>query len=197
MKKNNNRALALLSLKALFQADNNWYNFYQKNRDRLRPAIVENVLKILSCRHRVRGFDVYRCSNPKCGHAKVMPYSCNSRFCSTCGYKKTMQWIDTQMAILPHCSWQHMVFTLPAEYRPLFWKNRFLLNELSALAANVILEIAKEHGIRVGIFTALHTFGRALSPHVHMHLSVTLGGLTQDNKEWKSLRFYQKIVMQK
>ncbi len=101
------------------------------------------------------------------------------------------------MAILPHCSWQHMVFTLPAEYRPLFWKNRFLLNELSALAANVILEIAKEHGIRVGIFTALHTFGRALSPHVHIHLSVTLGGLTQDKKEWKSLRFYQKIVMQK
>jgi hypothetical protein len=51
MKTNNNRARALLSLKALFQADDNW-NFYQKNRDRLRPAIVENVLKILNCRHR-------------------------------------------------------------------------------------------------------------------------------------------------
>lgn len=197
MKRKNNDSRALFSLKALFKADQNWYRFYLKNCERLRPAIVENILKLLSCRHYVRGYDVYRCSNPTCGHTKIVAYSCHSRFCSTCGYKKTMQWIEEQMTILPHCPWQHMVFTLPKEYRPLFWTNRFLLNDLSRIAANLLQEIAQSKGINIGIFTALHTFGRTLSPHVHIHLSVTLGGLTMDNSEWKSIRFSKDILMKK
>ena len=181
-------------MKAFLQMDENWFKFHEKHQDKLRPAIVETILKILSCGHSIRGYDIYRCSNPACQHRKTVPYSCHGRFCSKCGFKKTRQWVERQMQILPHCSWQHMVFTLPKQCRELFWLNRELLNELSAIAANIIQAIAKEHGLLVGIFTALHTFGRDMKKHVHIHLSTTLGGLCLDDGTWKTLRFSHEEI---
>lgn len=87
-----------------------------------------------------------------------------------------------------------MVFTLPQQFRTLFWLNRELFNELSGIAAQIILDIAKAKGVRVGIFTALHSYGRDMKKHVHIHLSATLGGLTQDGQSWKTLRFAQKEI---
>lgn len=98
------------------------------------------------------------------------------------------------MTILPQCSWQHMVFTLPEQFRELFWLNRELFNELSGIAAGIIQDIAREKGLRVGIFTALHSFGRDMKQHVHIHLSSTLGGLTLDNETWKTISFSQKEI---
>ncbi|MFK0569557.1 transposase [Endozoicomonas sp.] len=39
--------------------------------------------------------------------------------------------------------------------------------------------MAGKKGIRSGIFTALHTFGRDLKWNTHVHLSVTTGGLAK------------------
>lgn len=196
MKKNNKNAKhePVSSIKEFLQQDGNWYRFYEKYKHQLRPAIIENILKIFSCGHSIRGYDIYCCSNRKCQHYKVVPYSCNGRFCSKCGYKQTRRWIDKQMQILPHCSWQHMVFTLPQQFRTLFWLNRELFNELSGIAAQIILDIAKEKGLRVGIFTALHSYGRDMKKHVHIHLSTTLGGLTQDGQTWKTLSFFHEEI---
>ena len=78
---------------------------------------------------------------------------------------------------------------MPSELWELFRYNRELLGCLSALAAKVILKLARKKGILPGIFTALHTFGRDLKWNVHVHLSVTRGGLANDNQHWKILFF--------
>ena len=45
------------------------------------------------------------------------------------------------------------------------------------------------------IFTALHTFGQDLKRNVHVHLSTTRTGLTEDLKKLKHIFFpYQKIM---
>ena len=36
----------------------------------MRPAIVDNVLKMLSCGLTVRGYAVFQCSNLECSHQK-------------------------------------------------------------------------------------------------------------------------------
>ena len=142
----------------------------------------------------VRGYKTYHCDNENCTHKKTVSFSCKSRFCPTCGKKATDIWINQQLTILPQTDWQHITLTLPDKLWPLFQKDRTLLNQLAKLAADVFMTIAKTHKINVAIFTAMHTFGRDLKWHVHIHLSVTMGGLSEDN-QWKAIRFSKKAVM--
>lgn len=82
---------------------------------------------------------------------------------------------------------------MPDSLWELFWLNRDLLDYISSIAANIIKEISARKGIAVGIFTALHTFGRDLKRNVHIHLSVTCGGLTRTGK-WKKLYFPSESI---
>lgn len=182
-------------IQSFFQTDNCWWNFHQAHGDTLRPAIVENMVKILSCGAMVRGYKTYDCSNDECSHTKQVSFSCKSRFCPTCGKKATDLWINKQRDTLPHTDWQHITLTVPGKLWPLFEQDRTLLDELPRIAANIFLRIAKKRNLKVGIFTAMHTFGRDLKWHVHIHLSVTLGGLSLDNARWQALRFAKRAVM--
>lgn len=182
-------------IKRLFQTGQLWWRFYQKHQDRLRPAIVENVIAMLSCGLLIRGYAAYACSNSACGHTKKVAFSCKSRFCPTCGKKATDQWIATQQAVLPQTQWQHITFTMPAQLWQLFKHNRPLLGQLSPLAAKTVQAVAGKKKCLPGIFTALHTFGRDLKWHVHIHLSVTLGGLSEDHSAWKRLYFPKALIM--
>ncbi len=182
-------------LKALFQKGEAWWRFYQKHKHRIRPAIVDNVIKMLSCGLTVRGYAVFQCISPKCTHQKKICFSCNSRFCPTCGKKLTDQWIEQQKAILPDTQWQHITFTMPSELWELFRYNRHLLGKPSALAAKVVMKLSGKKGVLPGIFTALHTFGRDLKWNVHVHLSITSGGLTDDKKAWKEIFFSKQVLM--
>ena len=84
---------------------------------------------------------------------------------------------------------------MPGILWDIFWLNRGLLNIITKLAADTILSFAKSKKLTVGIFTALHTFGQDLKKNVHVHLSTTRTGLTEDLKKLKHIFFpYQKIM---
>lgn len=91
--------------------------------------------------------------------------------------KATEQWIAEQEHILPACEWQHITFTMPDKLWSLFANNWTLLNPLFSCAANTLLKWAKKLGVEIGLFVALHTYGRQLNRHPHIHSSVTRGGL--------------------
>lgn len=94
---------------------------------------------------------------------------------------------------MPDCEHQHITFTMPSELWPIFDSNPELLNDLFSLAANTLLNWAKKMGLEVGIFGALHTYGRGLNWHPHIHLSVTRGGL-DENDNWQPIYFKKKHV---
>ena len=182
-------------IKRLFRCQQLWWRYFQKYQHTLRPAIIDNVIAMLSCGLIVRGYALFECSNSECHHSKKVAFSCKSRFCPTCGKKATDQWIATQQAVLPQTPWQHITFTMPSQLWQLFKLNRSLLGQLSPLAAKPLLTVAGQKNALPGIFTALHTFGRDLKWHVHIHLSVTLGGLTHDHRDWKKLYFPKAAIM--
>ncbi|QGP62055.1 transposase [Piscirickettsia salmonis] len=66
---------------------------------------------------------------------------------------------------------------------------RELLNIIFRTAANTLLETAKKKGLIIGIFAALHTFGRDLKWNVHVHISVTRGGYDEANDSWCEIYF--------
>jgi len=98
------------------------------------------------------------------------------------------------MDTLPKTAWQHITFTMPNTLWRLFDLNRHLLNELSALAALCVTSIAKSKSLLVGLFAALHTFGRDLKWNPHIHLSTTTGGINSKD-QWQSLWFKKKSLM--
>jgi len=80
-------------IQALLQKDNAWWNFYNKHSDSIRPAVLDNIVNMLSCGLMVRGYKTYRCSNNECSHTKKVSFGCKSRFCPTCGKKSTDEWV--------------------------------------------------------------------------------------------------------
>lgn len=84
-----------------------------------------------------------------------------------------------------------MIFTLPAELRPLWpWNFKKLADALFQAVRDtlfLLLEDPRHLGGRPGVIVALHTWGRSLVLHPHLHCLVTGGGLTQQGT-WKPVR---------
>jgi hypothetical protein len=186
---------AKITIKQILLSKQNWWNFYIKNHNKVRPSIVTNIVKLLSCRNVIRGHHEYMCSNKNCSHTKRIPHTCKSKACSSCGKKATETWIEKQNLLLPDTSWQHITFTMPSELWDFFWFNRKLLNRIGLIASNSIKTISEKKKVIPGIFIAIHTFGRDLKRNVHVHLSATTGGLSKDFTQWKNLFFNQSTLM--
>lgn len=184
-------------LRNIFIHNGNWWKLFLKHRDLIRLNIIVNVLKFLACKTHLLGYHIFTC--PKCNKSIKSPHSCKSRFCPSCGKKATDNWIKTQSNILPKTSWQHITFTMDALLWPIFQYNRYLLNKIPPLAANIILDKAKTMNFLPGIFLAIHTFGRQLPFNVHIHLSTTTAGLAlSDNlSSWSKNAFFYHLPIKR
>jgi hypothetical protein len=102
------------------------------------------------------------------------------------------RWLEERkLRILP-VHHLHVVFTLPAELRPVVLRNRRRLYALLFEAASQsLLELgwdAQRLGGLLGITAVLHTWTRDLSFHPHLHCVVTGGGISSDGKRWMRTR---------
>lgn len=163
-----------------------WSQFVATYKHWIRPVVFENVRKVLACRTPVLGCHIYRCMN--CGHVKLVPHSCKSRFCPTCGKHATDVWSNKLFNGLLEVPYHHLILTIPWQLRKLILMNRQAgLNLLCQSACSAISQWARDvKKMRMGIVLVIHTFGSDLKWHPHIHLIVTGGGLSLDGKRWLS-----------
>ena len=183
-----------ISLKVIFLDNGNWWNFFCLHADKLRPAIIKNVLKMLACQTALLGYHTYTC--PTCGFQKKVYHTCKSKFCSSCGKKATDRWMKEKFSNFPATKWQHITFTLPSELWNFFWFNRKLIGMIPPLAAGIILAIAEKKLALPAIYLAIHTFGRDLKRNLHFHLTTTNGGINiYNHNEWiKGIFYYHETI---
>jgi hypothetical protein len=74
-------------------------------------VVFENVRKVLACRTPVLGCHVWECDD--CGHVKLMPHSCKSRLCPTCGKHATDVWADRVLNALLDVPYHHLTGSCP------------------------------------------------------------------------------------
>jgi len=167
---------------ALFAA--HWDAFVRSTRQWIRPVVFETVRKIIACRTPALGCHLYAC--PKCQRLEVVPHSCKSRFCPSCGKHATDRWAANVLNDLLDVPYHHLVLAVPAHLRSVLSFNRpATLNLLFQAAISALSQWAREqHGMRLGIVAVLHTFGSDLKWHPHLHLLVTEGGLSLDASRW-------------
>ncbi|MEZ6878807.1 transposase [Enterobacter sp. KBR-315C3_2022] len=180
--------------KLLFQHDDGWNHYLDKLGYSLSDWTKLAVERMLACGTCAMGVRRYCCPSPDCTHPRFFCQTCKSKACSSCGLKATEQWIAEQQHILPDCDWQHITFNMPHLLWPFFNNNWPLLNDLFRCATRAMLRWARQQGIEVGIFCALHIYGRQLNQHPHIHVSVTRGGLDIKHGTWRQLFFKKKEV---
>jgi ribosomal protein L32 len=142
---------------------------------------------IVSCRTAALGGHSEVC--PKCGEIKISYNSCRNRHCPKCQTYRKEKWIEERAADLLNLGYYHAVFTVPSELNSLFYHNqKTAYGLLFRCAWETVREFAanRRHlGAATGATCVLHTWGRRLQYHPHVHMIIPSGGLTEYGT-WKS-----------
>ena len=142
---------------------------------------------IRHCGTSVMGSHTLAC--PEGHFEQVQHHACRHRSCPRCAGRPRQLWIDAQLDRLLPCAHVHIVFTLPHVLLPLWTFNRTAMaGLLFDCVRDCLLNLMgdpKRLGVRPGLLMALHTWGRNLSQHPHIHCLLSAGGIDV-NGQWKS-----------
>lgn len=163
------------TLRGIFQT-----HFEAYSREHKLPAYVHRAAYwIAHCRTADLGGHVRRCPE---GHVERAFYnSCHQRGCPQCQALATERWLERQRARLIACAHHHLIFTIPHELNALWcWNRAAMANLLFATVRAVLFELLEDPkylGAMPAFISALHTWGRSLSLHPHIHVLIADGGL--------------------
>jgi len=140
------------------------------------------------CREGSLGYNCARCDG--CHHQQWYASSCGDRHCPNCLGPRQAQWSEQVCERLPDCPHFHVVFTVPRELHGFFEANyRIAAGELFGAAAET-LQLFQRNNWRMegGFLAVLHTWGRALNWHPHLHVLVSAGGRDCLTGKWRQAR---------
>lgn len=162
------------TIKQIFQK--HWPDYLAKHPE-VPDYVIESVEKMFNCRDPEKlGYTKVACSDhPEC--YTVIPHSCKSRFCNACGKVATDNWLSKACADFPNVRYVHVTFTVPSELRELFLTQPETRKILFEITSQIVLGWCKDRGWKPAITAVLHTFGRDLKFHPHLHMLVSAGGL--------------------
>lgn len=140
-----------------------------------------------TCRTKALGIHVRRC--PKGHYTGFWFNSCQHRSCPQCCWTGIVRWLRRRARWTLPCPHHHAIFTLPHVLLDLWRYNRKPMNDLlfSVVRSCLFefLEDPRHLGAKPGVLAVLHTWGRTLSLHPHIHCLVTAGGLDEQGR-WKA-----------
>ncbi len=149
------------------------------------PGHIKALWDIATCRSGVKGGRLVKCN--KCGHTDYVYHSCCNRSCPQCYAAKSQIWLEKRKSELLDVPYFHLVFTLPQQIRPLVRSNQkvmyTILFKAAVYALNKLAADKRYLGGQMGIIAVLHTWGRALNYHPHLHCLVPGIGLSKDKQE--------------
>jgi transposase-like protein len=153
-----------------------WDTFKLHFSHLLRPAIIENVEKMIKCRNLRYGYLFFEC--PSCDNYHLQGLSCHSRFCPSCNQTYRLQRTLAIQSKLMDCPHRHFVFSIAKEMRKYFWMYRGLFDILFQTVNEALhLSIRKTKDDikldrRLGIISFLHSYGRDMKTNPHIHALV-------------------------
>ena len=171
-----------LELADIVRADGDAY----RRTHRLAPVQSRALRAIATCRTAARGGHRETCD--RCGAVRVSYNSCRNRHCPKCQTLTKERWLAARKADLLPIPYFHVVFTLPHDLNALAQGNpRVIYALLFRAAADTLLTVGRDPrhlGGTIGITAILHTWGQALTQHLHLHCLVTGGALAADGAQW-------------
>jgi hypothetical protein len=167
-----------------------WPDFARRHATRLAAAHHRAVRAVMACRTPALGGQLWSCSC-RHHHPHYVYHSCNHRSCPRCGALDGRKWAATQEArLLPGVPYFLVTLTLPDALRGVCRKYPAVLYDLLLRQApGAFQDLCRTKLCGLPGFTAvLHTWGRQLQHHPHVHLVVPAVVLAPD----RSLRHPRK-----
>jgi hypothetical protein len=157
--------------------------YLQAFGDTILPSHRQALRDIVRCRTPALGGEVYRCNH--CAQFHYAYHSCANRHCPKCRTAHSRTWLQKRQHEMLPVPYFHVIFTLPAELRPIVRSHqKALYSILMQAGARSLIKLAADPryvGGRIGVLAALHTWGRDLSYHPHLHCLVPAGGVGDDD----------------
>jgi Putative transposase/Transposase zinc-binding domain len=159
-----------------------------ESKHSLSPQQKRVLTDIGQCRTAVLGGHLDKCND--CGYERPSYNSCRNRHCPKCQALAQEKWIADQQQRMLDVKHFHVVFTLPAELRPLAaFAKESVFAALFQAASSTLLEFGERRlSATIGATLVLHTWTRDLRFHPHVHAIVTGGGLSLDGTQWCPIR---------
>ena len=164
--------------------------YRQKYTDQILPSYWQAMRAMEQCRTEVLGGQVYSC--PDCIEVQYRYHSCRNRHCPKCQNDKAQEWLEAQQDLLLPVPYFMLTFTLPAALNEIVRSHQNLLYNLlfrvSAAATQHLAQDPRFVGGQIGLVGILHTWGRNLAYHPHLHYLVTAGSLATGTHTWLPAR---------
>jgi hypothetical protein len=161
-----------------------------KYGDKMLPSHRKAMRDIERCRTAELGGHVYSCE--ECEQTQYQYHSCRNRHCPKCQNDKAQQWLEKQQDLLLATPYFMLTFTLPDELRRSVRSHQTLFYDLlfrtSAAATQQLGQDARFVGGQMAMVGVLHTWGRNLAYHPHLHYVIPAGGLAPDGQTWLPAR---------
>jgi hypothetical protein len=157
--------------------------------EKMLPSHRQAMHAIERCRTPALGGHIYTC--PACKETQYLYHSCRNRHCPKCQQNKAQRWLHKQQDQLLPVPYFLLTFTLPAELRRVARSHqRRIYGLLFRTSADAVQYLAGDErfvGAQMGMVGVLHTWGRNLCYHPHVHYLIPGGGWTSDGT-WKPSR---------
>ncbi len=156
------------------------------------PANHRKVIKaITNCRSNHYGATIYCCE--QCGKMHILHRSCGNRHCPHCQHHKSRQWLNKQLKRQMPGHHFMITFTVPQQIRRFIRSHqRLCYAALFRASSDTIKTLANDPkyiGADLpGFFGVLHTWGRQMPYHPHIHYIVPGGGLSKNDGKWHPSR---------
>jgi hypothetical protein len=139
-----------------------------------------------NCRTEALGGHVYIC--PDCEQIRYSYHSCKNRHCPKCQQDDAQRWLEGQQQLWMPVPYFFLTFTLPAALRTIALRHQkeiyHILFTASSSALQLLARDTRFVGGQVGLIGVLHTWGRNLIYHPHVHYLVPGGGFSDDGRTW-------------
>jgi hypothetical protein len=171
-----------LELADIFRRYGETWRMANANHISLQQQRVMKAIEV--CRTAALGGHVERCQD--CTHTRISYNSCRNRHCPKCQWSTAAAWLAAREAELLPVQHFHVVFTLPTTVEAMAYQNKDKIYGLLFRAASksLLALAANRLGAEIGITSVLHTWGRNLQHHPHLHCIVPGGGVALDGKRW-------------
>ncbi len=155
------------------------------------PQMPQNHRKVIEaitrCKTGELGQIVYQCQG--CAKRHILDCSCGNRHCPQCQYIKSQNWLKKHQERLPPVPSFMITFTVPEQVRDFIRSHQRIgyqaMFQASSEALKLLAKDQKFIGTDLPGFTGiLHTWGRQLTYHPHIHYIVPGGGLAPDRTKW-------------
>ena len=158
----------------------------------LTPERGQALQAMQHCRSTMASHLLAAC--PDCAERRLIPHSCGHRLCPHCQHHESERWLERQRRLQVPAEYFLLTFTLPAELRPLaFRQARAVYAALFAAAwATVQAFCRNDRKLKgeAGAVAVLHTHSRRLDLHPHVHLAMPAATLDPKTRRWRTKTGY-------